>query len=121
VSGKISGVTSNQPASAATGSAGQRAATSAATATSTATATPASSGTGAAGGNASATGSVQITDTASFLATAEQALAEVPVVNQGRLTQISNSLSAGTYKVSPERIANQLLQFERLLPQDSAE
>jgi negative regulator of flagellin synthesis FlgM len=110
VSGKISGVTSNPPASAATGSAGQRAAGSAATATT------ASGGTG---GSTSATSSVQITDTASFLATAEQALTEVPVVNQGRLDQISNSLSAGTYKVSPERIANQLLQFERLLPDDT--
>ncbi len=120
MSGKISGVTSNQPASAATGSAGQRGVASAST-TTNAPATTATTASGGAGGNASATDSVQFTDTASFLVTAEQALAEVPVVNQGRLTQISNSLSAGTYKVSPERIANQLLQFERLLPQDSAE
>jgi negative regulator of flagellin synthesis FlgM len=109
VSGKISGVTNSQPATPATGSAGQRAASVAASAP------------GSSNSSTSATDSVQITDTATYMATAEQALSDVPVVNQGRLTEISDSLAAGTYKISPERIANQLLQFERLLPQDEFE
>jgi len=103
VSGKISGVTSNPPAAVASSSASQRAAG------------PASP---APGGSKSATDSVQITDTASHLVTAEQALSEVPVVNQDRVARVSNSLAAGTYKISPERIANQLLQFEQLFPEE---
>jgi negative regulator of flagellin synthesis FlgM len=83
-----------------------------------ANASAAPSGTSA---KASATDSVQITDTASYLVTAEQALSDVPVVNSGRVTEISDSLAAGTYEISPERIANQLLQFERLLPEESVE
>jgi negative regulator of flagellin synthesis FlgM len=100
VSGKISGVSNSQPASAPSSAAAR--------ATASATAPAATS----------AADSVQITDTASHLVTAEQALAEVPVVNQGRVSEISDALAAGTYEISPDRIANQLLQFERLLPQD---
>jgi negative regulator of flagellin synthesis FlgM len=111
VSGKINGVNSSSPppAAPATSGAGQRA---------TATSSPAA---GATGG---ATDSVQITDTASRLITAEQALADVPVISQARVAKVSESLAAGTYKVSPERIANKLLQFERWLaeePTDSAD
>jgi negative regulator of flagellin synthesis FlgM len=102
VSGKISGVSSNQPASAAASTAGQRAAASPSP-------TP---------GSASATDSVRITDTASHLVTAEQGLSDVPVINPDRVAKASDSLAAGTYKVSPERIANKLLQFEQLLPEE---
>ncbi len=104
MSGKISDVTSNPPA-APSGGAGPRAPVSAA---------PASAGPGA-------TDNVQITDTASHLATAEQALIDIPVISQERVAGIRDSLAAGTYKISPERIASKLLQFERLLPDDSAE
>jgi negative regulator of flagellin synthesis FlgM len=105
VSGKISGVSSGPPpASTAASGAAQRTASASSPA-----------------GSTSATDSVQITDTASHLATVEQALGDVPVISQGRVTRISDSLAAGTYKVSPERIANQLLQFERLLPEEPAE
>ncbi len=105
MSGKISGVTTRQPASAAASSAGQRSA--------------ATSNPGPAAGGTSATDSVKITDTASHLITAEQALNDVPVVNRDRVAELSDALSAGTYEISPERIANQLLQFERLLPDES--
>jgi len=104
VSGKINGVNSNQPASAPS-AAGQRAPAASSPAT----------------GSAGATDSVQITDTASHLITAEQALSEVPVVNPGRVSRISNSLADGSYKVSAERVADKLLKFERLLPEDHLE
>jgi negative regulator of flagellin synthesis FlgM len=104
VSGKISGVSSPPPSAPASG-AGPRAA---------ATTSQAPEGT-------SATDSVQITDTASHLATAEQALTEVPVISQERVTVISDALAAGLYKISPERIANKLLQIERQLPEESAD
>ena len=125
MSGKISGATSNQPPSAAAGSVGQRAAATASPAPGgvTATATATANATAAANANASvATAeSVQITDTASHLVTAEQALNDVPVINPGRVSQARESLASGTYRISPERISNQLLQFERLLPEDSLE
>jgi negative regulator of flagellin synthesis FlgM len=111
VSGKISGATNNQPPSAAAGSVGQRAA---------ATASPAPNAPNTTA-SATAAESVQITNTASHLVTAEQGLSGVPVVNQGRVSEIRNALASGTYRISPERISNQLLQFERLLPPDSAE
>lgn len=104
MSGKISDVTSNPPAAPPSGAAPRA----------PASATPASQGSGA-------SDNVQITDTASHLATAEQALIDIPVISQGRVAGIRDSLAAGTYKISPERIANKLLQFERLLPEDSAE
>jgi negative regulator of flagellin synthesis FlgM len=109
VSGKISGFTNSQPASPATSAAGQRSA---------ATASPASGGTS---GSGTATDSVKITDTASYLVTAEQTLSDVPVINPGRVAETSDALANGTYKVSPERIANQLLQFERLLPEEDTD
>lgn len=104
MSGKISGVSNSPPASAPS-SAGARAA-----------ATPSQTS----GANSTAD-SVQITDTASHLVTAEQALSELPVVNQGKVAEITDALAAGTYEISPDRIANQLLLFERLLPQDQTE
>jgi flagellar biosynthesis anti-sigma factor FlgM len=126
VSGKISGATNNQPPAAAAGSVGQRAAASASSApngaTATANATTATTATGNANANAaSATESVQITDTASHLVTAEQALNDVPVINLGRVAQARESLASGTYRISSERISNQLLQFERLLPEESVD
>ncbi len=106
MSGKINGVNSSPtPASPAASGAGQRA--------------PAASSPAA--GATKATDSVQITDTASHLITAEQALADIPVISPVRVGRVSDSLAAGTYKVSAERVANKLLQFERLLPQDPAE
>jgi negative regulator of flagellin synthesis FlgM len=127
VSGKISGATNNQPQSAAAGSVGQRAAATASPAPNGASATASATGnataTAAANANASAGSaeSVQITDTASHLVTAEQALNDVPVINPGRVSQARESLASGTYRISPERISNQLLQFERLLPEESVE
>jgi flagellar biosynthesis anti-sigma factor FlgM len=123
VSGKISGATNNQPPSAAAGSVGQRAAATASSAPNSATATANAPAAATANANAaaSATESVQITDTASHLVTAEQALNAVPVINPGRVAQARESLASGGYRISPERISNQLLQFERLLPEESVD
>ncbi|HEY6456218.1 MAG TPA: flagellar biosynthesis anti-sigma factor FlgM [Steroidobacteraceae bacterium] len=127
MSGKISGATNNQPPSAAAGSVGQRAAATASSApngtSATANATANTAQNAAANANAigSATESVQITDTASHLVTAEQALNDVPVINPARVAQARESLASGTYRISPERISNQLLQFERLLPEEPVE
>ena len=123
MSGKISGATNNQPPTAAAGSVGQRAAATATAAPNSTSATASATGNATATASAagSATESVQITDTASHLVTAEQALNAVPVINPGRVAQARESLASGSYRISPERISNQLLQFERLLPEESVE
>jgi flagellar biosynthesis anti-sigma factor FlgM len=104
VPGKIGVFTGTPPASVAVASAGQAAA---------AASSPAA-------GGASVTASVQITDTANHMVTAEQGLNDVPIVNWARVAQIRDSWASGAYEISAVKVANQLLQFERLLRQDSA-
>jgi negative regulator of flagellin synthesis FlgM len=49
------------------------------------------------------------------LAALEQALNEVPVVNEARVDAIRAALAEGRYEVNPERIADKLLRTEREL------
>ena len=58
---------------------------------------------------------VSITSTASLLAHLQQSLAAKPAVDQNRVAAVSKALAAGTYKVSPDKIANGLIATERAL------
>jgi negative regulator of flagellin synthesis FlgM len=58
---------------------------------------------------------VSITSTATLLAHLQQSLAAKPAVDQNRVDAVSKALAAGTYKVSPERIAQGLIATERAL------
>lgn len=58
---------------------------------------------------------VQITGTARQLAGLEQAIRDLPAVNDARVAQISNSIEQGTYSVNSRQIANQLIQMEKAL------
>ena len=58
---------------------------------------------------------VQITDSARQLAALEQAIRAFPDVDQGKVDQIRIAIANGTYKVSPERIADKLMQMENQL------
>lgn len=58
---------------------------------------------------------VQITDQARALASLEQAVAGLPVVNEARVAEIRLSLDEGRYQVDPERIAEKLLRTEQEL------
>jgi negative regulator of flagellin synthesis FlgM len=60
---------------------------------------------------------VSITSTASLLAHLQQSLAAKPAVDQNRVDTISKALAAGTYSVSPDKIANGLIHTERALGQ----
>ena len=60
---------------------------------------------------------VHITSTASQLASLGQTLRAMPQVDQARVSQISRSIEAGSYKVSPEKIASGLIQSDRALAQ----
>jgi len=66
---------------------------------------------------AAATGDVHITDTASRLAALEQALRDLPSVDQARVNAVRSSLQDGSYVVQPERIADNLLKMEQSLGQ----
>jgi negative regulator of flagellin synthesis FlgM len=58
---------------------------------------------------------VRITDQARQLAALEQAVNEVPVVNEARVDAIRLAIEEGRYEVDPERIADKLMRTEREL------
>lgn len=58
---------------------------------------------------------VRITDQARQLAALEQALNEVPAVNEARVAAIRLAIEQGQYEVNPERIAEKLLRTEQEL------
>ena len=64
---------------------------------------------------APATGDVHITDTASQLASLEQALRDSPAVDSAKVAQLRSAIEQGTYQVNPEHVATQLMQMERAL------
>jgi negative regulator of flagellin synthesis FlgM len=103
VASKIGGVDGNSPSTAiGAGRAVQR---------------PQDAATGAAqnSGGSSPRENVQITGTARQLATLEQAVRDLPAVNDARVAQISNAIAQGTYSVDSRHIANQLIQMEKAL------
>ena len=58
---------------------------------------------------------VKITDQARQLASLEQAVSSLPVVNEARAAEIRLSIDEGRYQVNPERIADKLLRTEQEL------
>ena len=62
------------------------------------------------GGNAE---SVQITGTARQLASLEQAVRDLPAVNEAKVAQISSAIEQGTYTVNSRHIADQLVQMDK--------
>ncbi len=58
-------------------------------------------------------GDTHITDSARKLAELEQVVQALPAVDNTRVAEVSNSISNGTYKINPERIADKLLQSDR--------
>ena len=98
MAGKISGVDGAQTASVGSGVAVQRPKDAASADTS-----------------GSQSSDVQITGTARTLASLEQTLRDVPVVNQARVAALRTAIEQGTYAVRPEHIADQLMQLEQVL------
>ncbi len=64
---------------------------------------------------AASSGDVHITDTANRLAALEQAVRDLPSVDQARVSQISSALDDGSYTVQPEKIADSLIRMEQSL------
>ena len=65
--------------------------------------------------NGSGTPSVQITGTARQMASLEQAVRDLPAVNDTKVAQISAAIEQGTYKVDARDIANKLIQMDKSL------
>jgi negative regulator of flagellin synthesis FlgM len=65
--------------------------------------------------NGSGGSSVQITGTARQMASLEQAVRDLPAVNDTKVAQISAAIEQGTYKVDARDIANKLVQLEKAL------
>lgn len=97
---KIDGLDGSRPASPGAGRVSRR--------------SQASSGS-AAGGAAGATESVHITDTAAQLAALEKAVSDLPAVDESRVAALRTAIEQGTYTVSPDKVADQLMQFEQTL------
>ncbi len=58
---------------------------------------------------------VQITDSARRLASLAQAVRDTPEVDSQRVQSLQQAVESGHYAINPERIADGLLRFERLL------
>jgi negative regulator of flagellin synthesis FlgM len=58
--------------------------------------------------------SVSLTEAAARLQKLEAALADHPVVDQQRVADIRQALADGRYRTNPERVADKLLELERL-------
>lgn len=78
---------------------------------------PQDAATGSAQGSNGTAGNedVQITGTARQLAGLEQAIRDLPVVNDARVAQISDSIQQGTYSVNSRHVADQLMKMEKAL------
>lgn len=66
-------------------------------------------------GEQASSGEVQITGSARNLADLEQLVQGMPAIDESRVATISHALETGTYKVSPERVADGLMQIEQAL------
>jgi negative regulator of flagellin synthesis FlgM len=58
---------------------------------------------------------VKITGVARQLASLEQAVRDLPAVNDSKVAQISNAIEQGTYSINSRHIANQLVEMEKAL------
>jgi negative regulator of flagellin synthesis FlgM len=58
---------------------------------------------------------VHITGTALQLADLEQAVKDMPAVDEAKVAAISAALENGTYRIAPAEIADRLMQIEQAL------
>jgi negative regulator of flagellin synthesis FlgM len=79
--------------------------------------TPVNSGDSGAATSTAATDSVHITESARTMASLAEAVSSTPDVDMNRVAAVQHALSAGTYRLSPEGIADKMLQLEQDLGQ----
>ncbi|MGE0115398.1 MAG: flagellar biosynthesis anti-sigma factor FlgM [Steroidobacteraceae bacterium] len=64
-------------------------------------------------GTASSTADTHITDSARKLAALEQAVQDLPAIDETRVQQVSARLADGSYQIDSGRIADKLLRSEQ--------
>jgi negative regulator of flagellin synthesis FlgM len=57
--------------------------------------------------------SVHITDSARALSSLSQAVSDAPDVDMNRVAAVQQALATGSYRINPERIANNMLALEQ--------
>lgn len=70
---------------------------------------------GKAGSGAASGGDVHITSAARSLASLEQAVLDMPAIDQDRVDEVQQRLASGKYEVDPQRVADGLLRLETVL------
>lgn len=59
---------------------------------------------------------VSITSTAQDIKNTSGAGSTSPAVNEARVVELKSVLQAGNYKIDPNRVADKMMQLDRLLP-----
>lgn len=59
------------------------------------------------------TDTVQLTNSARVLHELERAVADAPVVDSKRVSDLAQAVASGEYQVDAERVAEKILQFDR--------
>jgi negative regulator of flagellin synthesis FlgM len=62
-----------------------------------------------------ATDTVNMSDTGKRMLALEAEVAKMPVVNQQKVVQLKREIESGVYKVDPHKVAEKLLELERVL------
>jgi negative regulator of flagellin synthesis FlgM len=70
---------------------------------------PVATGTGA------STDQFSLTSSATLLKDLEREIAQLPVVDTGRVENVQRALATGTFQVDPPRVADKLLQLELIM------
>ena len=65
--------------------------------------------------SAQAGDSLRLTGEATSLQTLQRELAAAPAVDSARVEQVKQALESGSYKIDPARIAERMLDMDRLL------
>ena len=78
---------------------------------------PVTGGASTPAGPSAAPADVHITDSASQLASLEQAVRSLPAVDPVRVALFQSAIEQGTYTVQPQHVADQLMQLEQSFKQ----
>jgi negative regulator of flagellin synthesis FlgM len=74
---------------------------------------PVSAGSSGATNSTARSDSVSITESARTLASLSQAVNDAPEVDMNRVSAVQQALATGSYRINPERIANNMLALEQ--------
>lgn len=59
--------------------------------------------------------SADVSRAEALLATISAAAGQVPLIDEARVTELQAAIQSGTYQVEPQRIAEKLVEIERIL------